>query len=206
MTMPARKLFFASGQKSSATPLEFAGGFAASTLSHWPRHHIAKCLLPEVSPESRDLQDARLAELHSAAAMYGIELLIELVRDDSQASAASMAQRIGAVQENGILPDWWKLPAFSDPDAWPAIANAIHSRNPLCRGVLVVGRGRDFDELQEEFGASKRQPITAGFAVGSSFFQDAAASWLAGEHDDAEFKSALSARFKQLAAWWRDAA
>lgn len=179
---------------------------AAVLLSHWPRHHIVKCLVPREDDASRALQNERLLELYRATAMYGIELLLEFVHPDTPADAREVVERIRATQAIGVKPDWWKLPAFTDATAWDAIEAAIRHDNPMCRGILLLGGGRSRDELLAALAVSRGRPFIQGFAIGRTLFMAPAAAWLAGTCDDAEFERNLGEDYERLAAAWLDSA
>ncbi|VTU25860.1 5-dehydro-2-deoxygluconokinase [Variovorax sp. SRS16] len=179
---------------------------AAVLLSRWPRHQIVKCLVPREDAAARELQNERLRELYQATSMYEMELLLELVHPDTEADARSVVQRIRAIQALGVKPDWWKLPAFTDPSAWEAIEAAIRHDNAMCRGILLLGGGRTRDDLLAALAASRGRPFIQGFAVGRTLFMAPAAAWLAGTSDDAAFERDLAAGYEQLAAAWLGAA
>lgn len=179
---------------------------AAVLLSHWPRHHIAKCLVPIEDEATRELQNERLRELYGATSLYGIELLLEFVHPDTDADAHAVVERIRATQALGVKPDWWKLPAFTAAGAWDAIEAAIRYDNPMCRGILVLGGGRTRDDLLAALTASCNRPFIQGFAIGRTLFMEPAAAWLAGTRDDASFERDLAAAYEELAAAWLDSA
>lgn len=185
-------------------PLRFREGKTAGVLlSGWPRHQIVKCLVPKAGPDAQPLQDERLHELASAANLYGIEYLLELVHDDRPGEVVEAASRIRSIQSKGVLPDWWKLPAFSDPHGWAAIESAIFERNPMCRGVLLLGGGRDMADLVSAMRAAREKPFVRGFAIGRTLFLEPAAEWFAARIDDAEFARRLSNRYASLVDAWK---
>lgn len=194
------------GRKIECTgpaPLAFRDRLpAAVLLSKWPRHHIIKCLVPQESDATRELQNERMLELYHAAAMYEIELLLEFVHPDTPADARSVIKRIRATQSLGIKPDWWKLPAFSESGVWPEIEQAIKLDNPMCRGILLLGGGRSVEELKTALAAARGHSFIQGFAVGRTLFMMPAAAWFAGKIDDETFVQQLSARFRELEAAW----
>jgi 5-dehydro-2-deoxygluconokinase len=132
-----------------------------------------------------------------------MELLLELVHPDTTEAAQLTRQRIEAIQALGVKPDWWKLPAFTAPGVWTPIEAAIRRDNPLCRGILLLGGGRDLAELKRALATSRDNPFIQGFAVGRTLFSSAAQAWLAGEIDDDAFVDRLTARYLDLASTWR---
>jgi 5-dehydro-2-deoxygluconokinase len=194
-------------EQTGLAPLVFRDHLSAAVLlARWPRHQIIKCLVPLESESTRELQNAHLLELYQAAAMYEMELLLELVHPDTAEAARGTRERIEAIQALGIKPDWWKLPAFTAPGSWDDIEATIKRDNPLCRGVLLLGGGRSLEDLKPALAAARERPFIKGFAVGRTLFMPPAAAWLAGETDDATFVQQLSARFLELEAIWIGAA
>lgn len=191
-------------EQTGAVPLTFRGGQSAAVLlSRWPRHQIIKCLVPLESGSGDGVQHARLVELYQAAAMYDMELLLELVHPDTADAAQLTRQRIEAIQALGVKPDWWKLPAFTAPGVWAPIEATIRRDNPLCRGILLLGGGRDLAELKQALAQSRDNPFIQGFAVGRTLFTSPAQAWLAGEIDDDAFVERLTAGYLDLAKAWQ---
>lgn len=194
------------GRKIECTgpaPLSFRDNLpAAVLLSRWPRHHIVKCLVPHDDESSRVLQYERLRELYCAASMYDMELLLELVHPDTADGARDAVDRIRAIQALGIKPDWWKLPAFSDPSVWDTIEQTIQRDNPMCRGVLLLGGGRSRSELMQAMAGSRGRPFIRGFAIGRTLLMEPATAWLGGESDDDELKRHIREAYEALAAAW----
>jgi 5-dehydro-2-deoxygluconokinase len=190
-------------ERTGVTPLAFRDGQSAAVLlSKWPRHQIIKCLVPPETGTGRELQNERLLELYQAAEMYQMELLLELVHPDTLDAAQTTGRRITAIQALGVKPDWWKLPAFTDPTSWDAIEAAIRHDNSLCRGILVLGGGRSLDDLKIALSVARSRPFIRGFAVGRTLFMDPARAWLAGRTDDETFIRDLTARFLALQHAW----
>ena len=185
-------------------PLAFLHGRPAATLMHeWPRYHIAKCLVPDVEQSDTVLQNERLCELYRAARMYGIEILLELVSEDTLEGAERVLSRLTDIQHLGVKPDWWKLPAFSDPAVWPKIEMGIKEENAYCRGVLLSAHGRDFLETAQCSTATERVPIIKGVVIGRSILDGMAEEWLAQRINSAELTQRLSERLRTLipASW-----
>lgn len=197
------------GRKIEVTgpaPLRLRDGVPAGVLlASWPRHHVIKCLVPLEDQATRILQDERLRELGAAAAMYRIELLLELVHADTPGEAAAAAQRIRAIQALGVLPDWWKLPAFSDRPGWGQIEAAIADLNPACRGVLLLGGARDAPDLAQAMRIARESPIVRGFAVGRTLLLEPAQAWFAGQLDDGALIAVLVERYAAWIRVWNDA-
>jgi 5-dehydro-2-deoxygluconokinase len=194
----ARKIEF-----TGEVPLSFTDGLSPSTtLREWPRYQIAKCLVPECSGAQADLQNERLRELQYATRQNGIELLLELIHEDTGGGLDRVLARIAAIQTLGIAPDWWKLPAFSDDTAWSRIETVVLSNNAYCRGVVVLGGGRPLDELARSFTAVASCSFVKGFAVGRTLVEDVAAEWLAARIDEGDLEQRLRERLRLLIDHW----
>ncbi|MGB6007675.1 bifunctional 5-dehydro-2-deoxygluconokinase/5-dehydro-2-deoxyphosphogluconate aldolase [Castellaniella sp.] len=191
-------------EHTGPAPLRLQGDLpAAVQLAHWPRHQIVKCLVPVEDEHSWTLQAERLRDLYAAVSLYSMELLLELVHEDTAEDAARVVARIEAIQSLGVKPDWWKLPAFSDPAAWDPIEAAIHRDNPMCRGVLLLGGGRGREDLAAAMAAVRGRPLIQGFAIGRTLFMVPASAWLAGKIDDVQFESRLAADYEAWAQVWQ---
>jgi len=193
-------------ERTGSAPLAFRDGQSAAVLlSRWPRYQIVKCLVPVETDATQDVQNARLLELYQAAAMYEMELLLELVHPDTPEAAQVTRERIAAIQRLGVKPDWWKLPAFTVPGVWESIEATIRRDNPLCRGILLLGGGRTLEDLKSGLAAARGLSFLQGFAVGRTLFMEPAKAWLSGETDEQTFVKDLSTRFLELERTWLSA-
>lgn len=188
---------------TGAVPLKFRGDAdPAALLSRWPQHQVVKCLVPIVAEPDAAIQEERLRQLQSACHLYGHELLLELVRDASEEGLAQVGDEIGSLQKKGICPDWWKLPAFSDPGAWSYLEDIILRSNPHCRGILLLGAGRDPEVLRNAFAAVEGHSLVKGFAIGRTLLLDPAREWLSGGINDEALRSRLIQDFSMLTSAW----
>jgi 5-dehydro-2-deoxygluconokinase len=197
-------------EQSGSRPLAFDGApDVGSTLRAWPQNHVVKCLLryhPDDPEMLRQRQEERLLCLQSACRETRHELLLEVIAspygDMERDTTARVLER---VYDLGIRPDWWKLEPSEDPAAWAAIQDTIRRRDPLCRGVLVLGLAADAQSLASAFRAAAPFELVRGFAVGRTIFAEAARRRLAGEIGDAETVAALAANLRAVVAAWREA-
>jgi 5-dehydro-2-deoxygluconokinase len=190
-------------EATGSVPLAFGEGMESpSVLREWPRCQVAKCLVPDCTQEQLPIQKERLRELFVTARQNGIELMLELVDRDSEDGLQNILSRIEEIQTLGIRPDWWNLPAFSEPAAWPQIEKTIKSRNPWCRGVLVLGADRPLDELARLFLTISTWPLVKGFAVGGCLVRRLAEEWLAGRIDNGGLRRKLHEEIQVLVANW----
>ncbi|MDR6873800.1 5-dehydro-2-deoxygluconokinase [Bosea sp. BE125] len=200
-----------------ARPLELPGsrplvletdatGSLGATLAEWPVDHIAKCLCfyhPDDPAELKAAQEAVLKRVALACRQVGRELLVEIIaskhgplHDDS---TALVMERLYAI---GIRPDWWKLETQPSPAAWQAIDTMIATRDPYCRGVLLLGLDAPEDIVMQAFRGSRNAASVKGFAVGRTIFGEVARAWLSGAIDDEAATARMAQNFGKLAAAW----
>ena len=197
-------------EQSGSRPLAFDDAAdVGSTLRSWPQNHVVKCLVryhPDDPEMLRQRQEERLLCLQSACRETRHELLLEIIAspygDIERDTTARVLER---VYDLGIRPDWWKLEPSEDPAAWAAIQDTVRRRDPLCRGVLVLGLAADAQSLASAFRAAAPFDLVRGFAVGRTIFAEAARRRLAGEIGDAETVAALAAKLQAVVAAWREA-
>ncbi len=184
-----------------------ASGSLGATLAEWPVDHIAKCLCfyhPDDSAELKAAQEAVLKRVALACRQVGRELLVEIIaskhgplHDDT---TAQVMERLYAI---GIRPDWWKLETQPSPAAWQAIDNVIATRDPYCRGVLLLGLDAPEDVVMQAFRGSRNAASVKGFAVGRTIFGEVARAWLSGAIDDEAATTRMAQNFGKLAAAWK---
>ena len=196
-------------ERPDTTPLAFEGGAdVAVTLREWPAEHVAKCLVfyhPDDAPALKAEQEERLVTLHDACRATGHELLIEVICGrDRPVTDTTVAGVIDHFYDIGLYPDWWKLQPPEGDAAWANIAAVIATRDPDCRGVLLLGLTATEDVLRASFALAAKQPICKGFAVGRTIFGTAADDWFAGRIDDQEAIGRMAASYRRLIGYWRE--
>jgi 5-dehydro-2-deoxygluconokinase len=178
-------------------------------LRSWPQNHVVKCLVryhPDDPEMLRLRQEERLLCLASACRETRHELLLEVIASPYGEMERDTTSRVlERLYDLGIRPDWWKLEPSEKPDAWAAIQDTIRGRDPLCRGVLVLGLAADAESLASAFQAAAPFELVRGFAVGRTIFAEPARRRLAGEAGDAETVAALAANLQAVVAAWRRA-
>ncbi|MGH8318192.1 MAG: bifunctional 5-dehydro-2-deoxygluconokinase/5-dehydro-2-deoxyphosphogluconate aldolase [Steroidobacteraceae bacterium] len=197
-------------EQSGSRPLAFDGAAdVGSTLRSWPQNHIVKCLVryhPDDPSTLKQQQEERLLCLYSACRETRHELLLEVIASPygriERDTTAAVLERL---YDLGIRPDWWKLEPSEQPAPWAAVQDTIRRRDPLCRGVLILGLAADAASLASAFQAAAPFDLVRGFAVGRTIFAEAARRWLAGEIGDAETVAALAANLQAVVAAWRRA-
>ena len=115
---------------------------------------------------------------------------------------ASVVERLYAI---GIKPDWWKLEAQPSTQAWAYITDVIKARDPLCRGIMMLGLEAPEGELFAAFELAKGCAMVKGFAVGRTIFAAPAAEWFARRIDDAAVTARMAAGFERLVQAWQSA-
>jgi 5-dehydro-2-deoxygluconokinase len=180
-----------------------------SDLAEWPVEHVVKVLCfchPDDAAEMRDAQEATVTRLFDAARRAGLDFLLEVipskvgpVQDDS------VARLMARFYDIGVRPDWWKLEPMRTDAAWAAACAVIDRRDPLCRGIVVLGLGEDETTLADSFAAAARHDRVKGFAVGRTIHAEPGRDWLAGRITDDEAVAQMAATFGRLCRLWDDA-
>ncbi|HEX7886540.1 MAG TPA: 5-dehydro-2-deoxygluconokinase [Phenylobacterium sp.] len=191
-------------------PLAFEGlADVGSTLKSWPLNHVVKCLVhyhPDDPTALRREQEEQVLRLFSACRETRHELLLEIIASKSgPVRSGTIAQVVERFYDLGVRPDWWKLEPMEDRQAWSAVQETITRRDPLCRGVVLLGLSASHESLLASFEIAAPYDIVRGFAVGRTIFAEPARRWLSGEIDDAAAAEALAANFRVLVDGWRTA-
>jgi 5-dehydro-2-deoxygluconokinase len=177
-----------------------------SRLVEWPVDHCIKVLCFLHPDDSQDLLDEQIAKLRSAfdaARKIGRELLVEIIAGKhGKLGNDTLARAMTAIYDAGIKPDWWKLETQPGAAAWANIDAVIETRDPYCRGVVLLGLDAPQDQLEAGFKAAKSSRTVKGFAVGRTIFGDAARAWLDGRMSDEAAVADMAARFGALVEAW----
>ena len=191
-------------------PLEFEfSQDLGSSLVEWPVDHCIKvlCFYHPDDPAGLKLPQAdKLRAAQDAARKIGREMLIEIICSKAgPVDDTTMARALTELYDAGLEPDWWKLEPQSSAAAWGAVDAVIETRDPFCRGVVLLGLDAPADELKAAFQIAKGARTVKGFAVGRTIFGDAARAWLTGRIDDAAAVADMAQRFAALNAAWEAA-
>ncbi len=177
-----------------------------SRLVEWPVDHCIKVLCFYHPDDARDLKRSQIEKLRSAydaARKVGRELLVEIIASRHGAVADDTAARtLDEIYDADIKPDWWKLEPQASSEAWSAIDRVIDSRDPFCRGVVLLGLDASQEALEAGFVAARSARSVKGFAVGRTIFAESAKLWLAGRMTDDEAVSDMARRFGALVDIW----
>ncbi|MFC3703139.1 5-dehydro-2-deoxygluconokinase [Devosia honganensis] len=177
-----------------------------SRLVEWPVDHCIKVLCfyhPDDPAELRATQIGKLRAAFDAARAIGRELLVEIIAGrNGPLEQDTVARALAAIYDAGIKPDWWKLEPQASPAAWASTEAVIAARDPLCRGIVLLGLDAPQAELEAGFRAAKASPRVKGFAVGRTIFADAARQWLEGTMSDEAAVADMARRFGALVEVW----
>jgi 5-dehydro-2-deoxygluconokinase len=210
-------LYAAGGQKDFwiGKPIELPGSrplqfeFSqdlGSRLIDWPVDHCIKVLCfyhPDDAAELKAQQIEKLRAAYDAARKIGRELLVEIISSKHGAlTDDTMARAVSEIYDAGIKPDWWKLEPQASQAAWAAIDTVIETRDPYCRGVVLLGLEAPQAALEAGFAAARQSRTVKGFAVGRTIFAEAAKGWLAGTVSDEAAVADMAARFGALVQIW----
>ncbi len=198
-------------EQPGSRPFEIeGGGSAAAKLIEWPAAQVIKALFfyhPDDLEDLKARQDRELIRLHAAAKALRRELMIEIVASKhGSLGDGAVARVIDHLYEIGVAPDLWKLEAQPDADAWTRIASVIEKRDPLCRGILLLGLDAPEAELAAAFKLAAGQKYVSGFAIGRTIFAAPARDWFAGHNDDETATARMAASFGRLVALWEKSA
>jgi 5-dehydro-2-deoxygluconokinase len=194
-------------ERPASRPLRFEfSQDIGSELIEWPVTHTIKCLCfyhPDDPADLKQEQQQKLLALFDASRKVGRELLVEIIAGkhgllDDQ----TIARALSELYDLGIRPDWWKLEPQASTAAWRNIEGVIAQRDPLCRGVVLLGLEAPQAELENAFAAVADIKIVKGFAIGRTIFSAAAEQWLAGRINDKEAIDDMANRFEQLTSAW----
>jgi len=197
-------------------PVEMPGTFPldlqhgpdpALALRSWPEEHIVKCLIfwhPDDPAEERDAQEKTLARVVRAAHAYDLDMLIEVIASRGR---KSYPEAVPAAMERfydlGLDPDWWKLPPpLTDAD-WDQVEAIIDRRDPLCRGIVLLGLDAPEAEVAAGFKTARGRKWAKGFAVGRTAFAKAAQAWLENKLDDATLIRDVEGAYRRLIVAWK---
>ena len=190
-------------------PLRFDGTRSVgSTLAHWPREQVVKCLVyyhPHDAVDLRLEQEARIRELWEATRESGHELLLEIIAPPGAVAAggadAAVLASIKRLYNLGFRPEWWKLAPLSCA-GWETLAALIAERDPLCRGAVILGLSQPIEVLAAGFKLATH-PIVKGFMVGRTLWAVPSLAWLQNEIDDAALVRQVAHNFAMLVDAWR---
>lgn len=195
-------------EKPGSRPLAFDGMHdLAGVLNEWPVRQTLKCLAfyhPDDPAELRRAQDEKLLQVMEAAQRVGRETMIEIIAGKhGPLETDSVARVIDHLYGLGIRPDWWKLEPQAEQAAWCAIGDVITKRDPLCRGIVILGLERPDDELLIAFKAARASTWVKGFAIGRSIFGEVAEDWLGDRITDETAIERMAKRYAHFCALWQ---
>jgi 5-dehydro-2-deoxygluconokinase len=216
-----REALFKAGRRDNfwiAKPLELPGSRplkfefsqdVGSRLIEWPVDHCAKVLCfyhPDDPAALKAQQIETLRTAYDAARVVGREILIEIIASKAGAvDDRTTARALMDLYDAGLKPDWWKLEPQRSAAAWREVDAVITSRDPFCRGVVMLGLDAPMDELKAGFAGAKASATVRGFAVGRTIFAEAAKAWFGGGISDEAAVADMAGRFGALCAAWEGA-
>ncbi|MBV9704995.1 MAG: 5-dehydro-2-deoxygluconokinase [Methylobacteriaceae bacterium] len=191
-------------------PLEFEGGGSlAARVLEWPAGHAVKCLCfyhPDDPPDLKARQQRELSRVQDVALRLGRELLVEIIASKhGRIDAGTVAGVLSELYASGINPDWWKLEPQASEAVWANIGEVIAAKDPLCRGILLLGLEAPQADLEAALRVAAAAPLIKGFAIGRTIFAEPAQAWFAGKLSDKEAVDRMAGSFAGLAAAWQEA-
>jgi 5-dehydro-2-deoxygluconokinase len=188
-------------------PLDFEDGpHIALTLQSWPNEIVAKCLVhyhPDDDGSLRERQVTALLALQAACRSTERELLLEVIPPSTMPrDRATVVRALAQLYDAGLSPDWWKLPAPEDSAVWDDLSALLTARDPLCRGVLLLGLNATEADLTQAFAMAAAQPWCKGFAIGRSVFAEPAEAWFADRLSDDDLVASIADSYGRLVSLW----
>ncbi len=148
-------------------------------------------------------QEDTITRLFTACRRNDLEFLLEVIPSKvGDVADDTTARLIRRFYEIGIFPDWWKLEPMRSENAWDLASAAIMENDPHCRGIVVLGLGKDEADLAASFEIAAKQPLFKGFAVGRTIFSKSAEAWMKGEMSDADAVAQMAANYQRLCDIW----
>lgn len=191
-------------------PLQLERGrLLQGELLEWPQEQVIKCLVqyhPDDEPVLRYEQEQLLLDIYQASQISGHELLLEVIppRDHPSPCVSALYRAIERLYDIGIFPAWWKIEPQSR-DAWACLDELIDTRDPYCRGVVLLGLNAPVEVLAEGFRQARGSRWCRGFAVGRTIFQAPSREWLSGGLSDDQLIQQVRETFERLVSSWRQA-
>lgn len=193
----------------ASRPLRFEGSSSlASSLVHWPREQVVKCLVfyhPRDSQALRAEQERTLLEVWEATRASGHELLLEVIPPQEMLEAGDEGQAVLDTIRHfyslGFKPEWWKIGMMSR-NHWAQLETLIRQQDPHCRGVVILGLNQPIEQLIQGF-SQAQSSIVKGFMVGRSVWAEPALAWFKQSIDDEEFCRQVGERFDALIQGWK---
>jgi 5-dehydro-2-deoxygluconokinase len=188
-------------------PLQFEfGQDLGSRLIEWPVDLCVKVLCfyhPDDDDALKAAQTAKLVTAFEAARKVGREILIEIIASKTRPlSDDTVSRALVELYDAGLRPDWWKLEPQASVKSWEAVDQVIATRDPLCRGVVLLGLEAPIESLKESFAAARAAGRVRGFAVGRTIFADAVERWFNGEIGDEAAIDDMASKFGALVDLW----
>ena len=175
-------------------------------LSEWPLEHVVKVLCfyhPDDTPEMKAQQEDTVRRLFHACRRNRLEMLLEIIPSKVfPVKDTTSAEVISRFYDLGIYPDWWKLEPFATDAAYRAACEAITSRDPHVRGIVVLGLDASEAALAASLALAARHDLVKGFAIGRTIFGDAARGWLAGKLTDDQAVQDMATKYARLCGIW----
>jgi 5-dehydro-2-deoxygluconokinase len=180
-----------------------------SRLIDWPVDHCIKVLCfyhPDDAAELKAAQIEKLTSAYDAARKVGREILIEIIAGKHGAlDDTTISRAMNELYDAGLKPDWWKLEPQASAAAWGEIDRVIETRDPLCRGVVLLGLDAPQEALEAGFRAARTARTVRGFAVGRTIFAGVAKAWFGGTMSDEQAVAQMAERFGALTGAWERA-
>ncbi|MFA6130975.1 MAG: DUF2090 domain-containing protein [Patescibacteria group bacterium] len=162
-----KKIAFAlTTEQSGGESLAFEYSDALSDHLKRFRPTYAKVLI-RYAPEKQETHariHKRLKELQMIARDLHIKILIEILVKGSKPKYQLLIDAIKNLQQDGILPDLWKVEGLNSTKEWQQVARATEI--PL----IVLGRGASKKQVRTWIQTAAKSGVVSGMAIGRTIF------------------------------------
>jgi 5-dehydro-2-deoxygluconokinase len=161
---------------------------------------------PDDDAETKAQQEDTVRRLFHACRRNRLEMLLEIIPSKvGPVHDTTSAEVISRFYDLGIYPDWWKLEPFATDAAYRAACDAITTRDPHVRGIVVLGLDASEEALATSLQLAAKHDLVKGFAIGRTIFGEAARGWLAGKITDDQAVDDMATKYARLCGIWDNA-
>ena len=183
-------------------------GSLAAKLLEWPVGHTIKALCfyrPDDPPRCASVRSGSCCGCTTPRAASGASL-VEIIASKHGAMALTPSQGAGAPLRPRHQA---RTGGSSSPRPTPprgATAEVIGRRDPLCRGIVLLGLEAPEAESRGRLLGRRARTSRQRLRGGRTLFNEAARQWLKGEMTDEAAIAGMASRFQRLVEAWQRAA
>lgn len=212
------RIFAICAEKSGQDEFDFEYGAGFGRHIDKFRPTFTKVLVrynPDADKEMNQRQNLRLKKLNDflrkRKMLYLFELLVPPTKEqkkdpdyDTKLRPNLMAKAINEIQDEGILPDVWKIEGLDHQADVEKVAAACR-REVKEAGIIILGRGESDEKVEIWLRAGAKVPGVIGFAVGRTVFQKPLEDFRDGKLNRVGAVKTICDNYKQFVHVWNDA-